>query len=113
MGGEWGGRWTNPVDMPHMQFTDGLRLAEFQSGRVMGHHIRMPWEDEIVLEPMKIMLDGKIVEVRGKNIIAVDGGGTIVVSLRDAFELQGARVTWDANGNDRKGIAVITTKRSD
>ena len=45
MGGEWGGRWTNPVDMPHMQFTGGLRISDFQAGRTMPNDIEMEWEE--------------------------------------------------------------------
>lgn len=34
VGLEWGGRWKFK-DMPHCQFTGGLTLAEFQSGKVL------------------------------------------------------------------------------
>lgn len=33
-GFEWGGDWTQFVDMPHLQYTDGYSLANFQNGEV-------------------------------------------------------------------------------
>ena len=30
----WGGRWTSFVDKPHMQWTDGLSIAELQAGAI-------------------------------------------------------------------------------
>lgn len=31
---EWGGRW-KMVDMPHFQYTGGLKLADFQKGKTL------------------------------------------------------------------------------
>ncbi len=35
VGLEWGGNWRNFKDMPHMQFTGGLTLADFNSGKTL------------------------------------------------------------------------------
>ena len=32
---EWAGRWTKFKEMPHCQFTNGLSLADFQSGKTL------------------------------------------------------------------------------
>jgi N-acetyl-anhydromuramyl-L-alanine amidase AmpD len=87
-------------------------------------------ESENMAEDMKIMLDGKVVDISGANMdgtlfVSMVGamtlmgvrcmdksnGGVILVSLRDAFELAGAKVTWDAKGNDGKGMAMVTSKK--
>jgi peptidoglycan L-alanyl-D-glutamate endopeptidase CwlK len=33
VGLEWGGRWKSFPDFPHFQYTGGLRLKDFQSGK--------------------------------------------------------------------------------
>lgn len=33
-GFEWGGRWESFLDLPHLQYTAGYTLADFQSGKV-------------------------------------------------------------------------------
>ncbi len=36
VGFEWGGRWTGGFkDLPHLQYTGGLTLADLQSGKVL------------------------------------------------------------------------------
>lgn len=34
MGLEWGGRWKDPVDRPHFQYTGGYKLSHFQQGLI-------------------------------------------------------------------------------
>ena len=34
-GFEWGGAWASFPDMPHLQFTGGLTLADFQKGKTL------------------------------------------------------------------------------
>lgn len=40
LGLEWGGRWRSIVDLPHFQFTNGLTIKDFQSGK----HLPLPEE---------------------------------------------------------------------
>jgi peptidoglycan L-alanyl-D-glutamate endopeptidase CwlK len=35
LGLEWGGDWKTIKDLPHLQFTNGLSLAEFQAGKTI------------------------------------------------------------------------------
>lgn len=35
IGLEWGGRWKSFPDMPHLQYTGGLTLADFNKGRTL------------------------------------------------------------------------------
>jgi peptidoglycan L-alanyl-D-glutamate endopeptidase CwlK len=35
VGLEWGGRWKRLSDYPHLQYTGGLRLADFQAGKTL------------------------------------------------------------------------------
>lgn len=36
VGLEWAGRWTTFRELAHCQFTDGLKLADFQAGKTLG-----------------------------------------------------------------------------
>lgn len=35
VGLEWGGRWSKFIDKPHLQFTQGLTLADFNAGKMI------------------------------------------------------------------------------
>lgn len=35
IGLEWAGRWTKFKELPHLQFTGGLRLIDFQQGKTL------------------------------------------------------------------------------
>lgn len=35
IGLEWAGRWTKFRELPHVQFTGGLRLADFKAGKTL------------------------------------------------------------------------------
>lgn len=35
VGLEWGGRWSKFIDRPHLQFTQGLTLADFNAGKMI------------------------------------------------------------------------------
>ncbi|MCL1864080.1 MAG: M15 family metallopeptidase [Defluviitaleaceae bacterium] len=44
IGGEWGGSWTQLVDRPHFQFTNGATIAQMQAGHEIPEDAVMPWE---------------------------------------------------------------------
>ena len=44
MGGEWGGRWTKPVDKPHFQFTGIYTDAQVKNNIGLLSNAVMPWE---------------------------------------------------------------------
>jgi len=46
MGGEWGGRWTRPVDKPHFQFTGIYTDAQVKGNNGLLLNAMMPWEKQ-------------------------------------------------------------------
>lgn len=48
LGFEWGGDWTSFPDKPHLQYTQGLTLAQFKSGRKLDlTRARNEWRSDL------------------------------------------------------------------
>lgn len=72
MGLEWGGNWQGFVDMPHMQWSDGLTLSDLQKGK-MPVDKKLKWEldniqpivvpETFIKREIDIQIDGKIYNV--------------------------------------------------
>jgi peptidoglycan L-alanyl-D-glutamate endopeptidase CwlK len=94
MGGEWGGEWNEFPDMPHMDYTGGLTIAQLKAGKRLADNAKMPWEngkkeDDEVVSNLKVIYNSKNYTV---NSILKDGYN--YVKLRDLTDLLNIKIEY-------------------
>jgi len=105
MGGEWGGHWTNPVDRPHCQFTNGRTVSDISSKKyVMPNDVKMKWEmstgnstttnkeeKKYMLRDLKVLMENK-----EQTVSAILEKEENYVRLRDLDKME-LKISYDEN----------------